>query len=121
MKKTRDERAAPIPPETPLTETERAELVRLRAEAKNDFDHRRTPDAGRVRKKSCGLVREREAVKFAAIAEWADTGAYQHRCLSGAYPVSFMCDELEVSRSGYYAWRNRPPRSAHAPTRSSSS
>ncbi|MDP9434410.1 MAG: hypothetical protein M3P93_04125 [Actinomycetota bacterium] len=37
-------------------------------------------------------------MKFAAIADWAD---------SGAYPVEFMCAELGVSRSGYYAWRGR--------------
>jgi putative transposase len=37
-------------------------------------------------------------VKFAAIADWAD---------SESYPVSFMCTELGVSRSGYYAWRGR--------------
>ena len=35
-------------------------------------------------------------MKFAAIAGWADLGTY---------PVMFMCAELEVSRSGYYAWR----------------
>ena len=33
---------------------------------------------------------------FAAIAGWAD---------SDAYPVSFMCAWLGVSRSGCYAWR----------------
>jgi len=32
-------------------------------------------------------------VRFAAIAGWAD---------SDAYPVSFMCAQLGVSRSGYY-------------------
>jgi putative transposase len=39
-------------------------------------------------------------VKFAAIADWA---------ASKEYPVSFMCAELGVSRSGYYAWRNAGP------------
>jgi len=39
-------------------------------------------------------------VRFAAIAGWAD---------SDTYPVSFMCAWLEVSRSGYYAWRGAEP------------
>jgi len=39
-------------------------------------------------------------VKFAAIADWA---------ASKSYPVSFMCAELGVSRSGYYAWRTAAP------------
>jgi transposase InsO family protein len=39
-------------------------------------------------------------VIFAAIADWAD---------SELYPVAFMCAELGVSRSGYYAWRKAVP------------
>jgi putative transposase len=39
-------------------------------------------------------------VRFAAIAGWAD---------SGTFPVSFMCTQRGVSRSGYYAWRAAEP------------
>ncbi|WP_083542289.1 IS3 family transposase [Kribbia dieselivorans] len=38
-------------------------------------------------------------MKFAAIADWAD---------SGSYPVAFMCTELGVSTSGFYKWRATP-------------
>lgn len=37
---------------------------------------------------------------FAAIADWAATDSY---------PVDFMCDQLGVSTSGYYAWLGRGP------------
>ncbi len=39
-------------------------------------------------------------MKFAAIADWAD---------QDDYPVAFMCEQLAVSRSGYYAWRGAKP------------
>jgi putative transposase len=39
-------------------------------------------------------------VIFAAIAGWAD---------SESYPVVFMCAQLGVSKSGYYAWRSAVP------------
>lgn len=35
-------------------------------------------------------------MKYAAIADWA---------ASKTFPVEFMCDRLDVSRSGYYKWR----------------
>jgi putative transposase len=37
---------------------------------------------------------------FAAIADWVE---------SEEFTVEFMCTELNVSRSGYYAWRHRAP------------
>ncbi|PZP24744.1 MAG: IS3 family transposase [Kocuria rhizophila] len=58
------------------------------------------PHGGGVRKKSSVLVRERPAVKYAAIADWADRDEY---------PVDFMCKQLAVSPSGFYAWRGRVP------------
>jgi hypothetical protein len=36
-------------------------------------------------------------VKYAAIANWADSTDPDD-----AFPVAFMCAQLEVSRSGYY-------------------
>ena len=37
-------------------------------------------------------------MKFAAIADWAE---------SDSYPVTFMCAQLGVSTSGYYKWRGK--------------
>ncbi|WP_432560113.1 IS3 family transposase [Granulicoccus sp. GXG6511] len=39
-------------------------------------------------------------MKFAAIADWAE---------SASFPVTFMCHELGVSTSGYYKWRTQAP------------
>jgi hypothetical protein len=49
-----------------------------------------------ISQKSSVLVREATAVKYAAIADWAD---------EEQFPVTFMCDQLGVVRQGYYRWR----------------
>jgi len=44
-------------------------------------------------------------VIYAAIADWAD---------KEEYPVNFMCEQLGVSRSGYYKWLGSSPSRRHA-------
>jgi transposase InsO family protein len=46
-------------------------------------------------------------VKFAFIAEVAEENAGKPRVQR--FPVTFMCEMLVVSTSGYYAWKKRPP------------
>jgi putative transposase len=53
------------------------------------------------------VVCEGEPVKFAFIAETADEDERKPR--EERFPVTFMCEMLEVSRAGYYAWRSRLP------------
>ncbi len=50
-----------------------------------------------ILKKSGRLLRQGPAVMFGFVAK--------HR---GAWPVSWMCDALGVSRSGFHAWLTRP-------------
>src|ERR1043165_1499709 len=45
-----------------------------------------------------GVLREGQDVKSPAIAAHV-----------GQFPVAFMCRELGVAPSGYYAWQTRPP------------
>ena len=60
-------------------------------------------DGARDPKKSDGLLRQREGLRFGFIRDHRDE-----------FPVALMCDVLEVSRAGYYAWLSRPegPRAA---------
>src|SRR4051795_12235810 len=61
---------------------------------------RHTPHGARFRKKSGRLVRERTAVKYAAIADWAT---------DKQFTVTFMCAQLGVARQGYYRWLTQGP------------
>src|SRR5918995_537513 len=61
----------------------------------------RDPDAAdgaRNLKKSGGLLRQGERVRFAFIA-----------AEKASFPVRLLCRVLEVSRAGFYAWQGRAP------------
>lgn len=53
------------------------------------------------------MVCEGESVKFAFIAEM--DGENDRKPREERFPVIFMCEMLEVSRQGYYAWKKRAP------------
>ncbi|MFQ5382543.1 MAG: IS3 family transposase [Dehalococcoidia bacterium] len=75
-----------------LTTDEQAELRRLRRE------NRELQMEREILKKANGLLRQGKSVRFAFIdAEKA------------SYPVRLMCRVLQVSRSGFYAWKRREP------------
>ena len=46
-------------------------------------------------------------MKFAFIADMAAEN--EHKPRKERFPAAFMCEMLEVSRGGYYAWVKRPP------------
>ncbi|HWN41149.1 MAG TPA: IS3 family transposase [Thermoanaerobaculia bacterium] len=75
-----------------LTTEEREELARLWREVRTLRMERD------ILKKGDGLLREREPVRFAFIAEE-----------KAAFPVRLLCRTLRVSRAGFYAWQGRPP------------
>ena len=83
--------AARPAPATPLTEDERSELLRLRREL------RRVEQERDILKKATAFFRPAERVIFAFILTE-----------KAHYPVRTLCAVLQVSPSGYYAWRGRP-------------
>ena len=58
----------------------------------------KTESRARHPKKSRGLLREGPLMIFSFIAK--------HR---GIWRISLICEALDVSRSGFYAWLSRPP------------
>ena len=54
-----------------------------------------------------GVVCEGESIKFAFIAEM--DGENDRKPREERFSVMFMCEMLEVSRQGYYAWKKRAP------------
>ncbi len=80
------------------------EPSRLREELRRTASgEQATADGGLHFKKSGGLLREEPELRFPFIR------AHQEE-----YPVELMCDILEVSRSGFYAWLERAGESASA-------
>src|SRR5262249_12545519 len=80
---------------------ERARRARRAVHRAGEGDGARDQDAShgaRDLKKSGGLLREGEHVKFAFI-----------RAEKAQYPVVVLCRVLGVSRSGFHAWLRRPP------------
>ena len=53
------------------------------------------------------MVCEGKSVKFEFIAEM--DGENDRKPREGRFPVTFMCEMLEVSPKGYYAWKKRAP------------
>ena len=72
-----------------------AEQEELRQSEREDEMSRQQRD---IRKRSSGHLLASKQMRFQFIKDHQDE-----------FPVIRMCQELEVSPSGYYAWRSRPP------------
>jgi hypothetical protein len=91
----------------PLETDEQARLEELEEEV------RRLRMERDLLKKSSGVVCAGEPVKFAFIADMAKENERMPR--EEQFPVTFMCEMLSVSRSGYYACASPAPGGASRP------
>ena len=77
-----------------LKSSEREELHRLHLEKREQA----IEDGDRKHKKGDGLLRKRSKIK-------------RYRFIDAQkihYPIAVLCDVMKVSRSGFYAWKERP-------------
>ena len=80
-----------------LEPSEREELHRLHLEKREQA----IEDGDRNHKKGDGLLRKRSKIKRYRFIDAEKTH----------YPIAVLCDVMKVSRSGFYAWKERPTKS----------
>ena len=80
-----------------LEASEREEFHRLHLEKREQA----MEDGDRNHKKGDGLLRKRAKIKRYRFMDAQKTH----------YPIAVLCDVMKVSRSGFYAWKERPTKS----------